>query len=35
VTALHLGSGPPALVKLNEVGSLEDLKPPPRRKGKN
>ena len=35
VTALQLGSGPPALVKLNEVGSLDDLKPPPPRRGKN
>lgn len=35
VTALQLGSGPPSLVKLNEVGSLDDLKPPPRRRGKN
>ncbi|HEV1998536.1 MAG TPA: MSMEG_4193 family putative phosphomutase [Candidatus Dormibacteraeota bacterium] len=35
VTALHLGSGPPALVKLNEVGSLADLQPPPSRRGKN
>ena len=35
VTALHLGSGPPALVKLNEVGNLDDLRLPPRRRGKN
>ncbi|MGI8608592.1 MAG: MSMEG_4193 family putative phosphomutase [Candidatus Dormibacteria bacterium] len=35
VTALHLGTGPPALIKLNELGSLEDLKPPPPRRGKN
>ena len=35
VTALHLGAGPPALVKLNELGNLDDLKPPPRRRGKN
>jgi probable phosphomutase (TIGR03848 family) len=35
VTALHLGSGPPALLKLNELGTLTDLNPPPRRRGKN
>jgi probable phosphomutase (TIGR03848 family) len=35
ITALHLGAGPPALVKLNEVGNLDDLKPPAARRGKN
>ena len=35
VTALHLGKGPPALIKLNEVGSLADLKPVRARRGKN
>ena len=35
VTALHLGAGPPALIKLNELGNLDDLQPPPRRRGKN
>ena len=35
ITALHLGAGPPALVKLNELGTLDDLKPPPARRGKN
>lgn len=35
VTALHLGAGAPALLRLNDVGTLADLKPPPPRRGKN
>ncbi|HEY8739159.1 MAG TPA: MSMEG_4193 family putative phosphomutase [Candidatus Dormibacteraeota bacterium] len=35
VTALHLGGGPPGLLRLNDVGSLDDLRPPPARRGKN
>jgi probable phosphomutase (TIGR03848 family) len=35
VTALLLGAGTPALLRLNDVGTLADLKPPPPRRGKN
>lgn len=35
VTALHLGSGPPVLLKLNDVGDLSDLQPTTRRRRKN
>jgi probable phosphomutase (TIGR03848 family) len=35
ITALHLGGGPPVLLKLNDAGDLGDIKPGPRRRGKN
>lgn len=35
ITALHLGDGAPALLRLNDVGTLADLKPLPPRRGKN
>ncbi|MEA2683327.1 MAG: hypothetical protein QOK05_1655 [Chloroflexota bacterium] len=35
ITALRLGEGPPVLLRLNDVGTMADLKPPPPRRGKN